>query len=136
MLVTIGRGGDSADLGPLPDNVRVETFVPQAEVLPHCAAVVCHGGSGTVLAALAHGIPLVCVPQGADQFVNAANVERVGAGTSIGASEATQPALCAAIDHVLHSPGPRRAAMMLAEETAGVPSRAEVARAIEDLVGA
>ena len=73
------KTGSPAMLGAVPDHVRVESFIPQAEVLPGCGAVVCHGGSGTILAALAHGLPVVCIPQGADQFANAANVERVGA---------------------------------------------------------
>ena len=60
-------------------SVRVERFVPQEDVLPACAAAVVHGGSGTTLAALAHGLPLVLVPQGADQFENAARVEAAGA---------------------------------------------------------
>ena len=73
--------GNPSSLGAVPTNVVVERFVPQAEVLPRSAAVVCHGGSGTVLASLAHGVPLLCLPRGADQFANAANLERVGAGS-------------------------------------------------------
>ncbi len=45
---------------PVPANVRVERFVPQAQVLPSCAAVVSHGGSGTLLGALAHGCRSCC----------------------------------------------------------------------------
>jgi UDP:flavonoid glycosyltransferase YjiC (YdhE family) len=136
VFVTLGHGRDPGQLGPVPDNVRVETFVAQAEVLPRCAAVVCHGGSGTVLASLAHGVPLVCLPQGADQFVNAANVVRLGAGRAVATPDATESALGAAIDHVLRSPGPKRAATMLAEEIASMPSRAETVRAIEEFVRA
>ena len=133
VVVTLGRGPDPTVLGGVPDHVRVEAFIPQADVLPHCAAVVCHGGSGTVLAALAHAIPVVCIPQGADQFANAANVERVGAGRSLDAG-ASRPSLAEAIEHVLHDPGPRRAAAALCEEIASMPDRTAVARAIETFV--
>lgn len=134
VLVTVGRGADPGDLGPVPDHVRVEHFVPQAEVLPTCAAVVCHGGSGTLLAALAHGIPVVCLPQGADQFANAANVGRVGAGVAVSGSAADRSGLSEATAQVLRDPAPRRAAQLLAQEIAGMPGSAETARAIEALV--
>lgn len=133
VVVTLGHGPGAAMLGAVPDHVRVEAFVPQADLLPRCAAVVCHGGSGTILASLAHAIPVVCMPQGADQFANAANVERVGVGRSV-ATGATRAVLTDAIDHVLHGRAPRRAAVGLAGEIAAMPDRAEVARAIEAFV--
>lgn len=133
VVVTLGRGRDPAVLGAVPDHVQVEAFVPQADLLPRCAAVVCHGGSGTILASLAHAIPVVCMPQGADQFANAANVERVGVGRSV-ATDATRAVLADAIDHVLRVRAPRRAAIGLAGEIAAMPDRAEVARAIEAFV--
>jgi UDP:flavonoid glycosyltransferase YjiC (YdhE family) len=133
VVVTLGGGRDPAMLGAVPDHVRVENFIPQAEVLPHCGAVVCHGGSGTILAALAHGLPVVCIPQGADQFANAANVERVGAGRTL-ATDASRATLADAIEHVLHAPGPRRAAADLAGEIAAMPDHTAVARGIEAFV--
>jgi UDP:flavonoid glycosyltransferase YjiC (YdhE family) len=71
VLVTVGPALDPAELGPQPPQVRVERFVPLAEVLPSCAAVVSHGGSGTVVASLAAGVPCVLLPMGADQPFNA-----------------------------------------------------------------
>lgn len=127
VLVTLGHEQDPAVLGSVPSNVRVEAFVAQADVLPQCAAVVCHGGSGTVLAALAHGIPVVCVPQGADQYANAANVARVGAGAVATRADMFPDAL----EHVLATPGARDAARALAAEIAAMPGPSEVALAIE-----
>src|SRR5205807_952259 len=49
LLVTIGFGRDPASIGPLPRNVHVDNYVAQSLLLPHCSAVVCHGGSGTTL---------------------------------------------------------------------------------------
>ena len=71
IVVTVGRERSPSELGPQPAHVRIERFVPQAEILPRCDAVVSHGGSGSVLGALAHGIPLVLLPIGADQPLNA-----------------------------------------------------------------
>jgi UDP:flavonoid glycosyltransferase YjiC (YdhE family) len=81
VLLTIGRDADPAALGPLPSNAHVAPWVAQHEVLPHAAAVVSHGGYGTTLGALAHGVPLVLLPLFAgDQWRTARRVAQVGAG--------------------------------------------------------
>jgi len=131
VVVTVGPSGAPDAVGPTPPNVLVQRFVPQAELLPRCGAVVCHGGSGTVLASLAHGIPLVCLPRAADQFANAANVERVGAGTALVGAAATPAALGTALEQALTAPEPRSAARALAAEIAGMPGDATVASAVE-----
>jgi len=86
VLMTTGRG-HTPDLGPLPPQVHVEEWVSQGEVLREASAVVCHGGSGTVLGALAGGIPMVIVAMFADQPANARRVVDAGAGLLL-----TQPA--------------------------------------------
>jgi len=136
VLVTVGPGVDPAALGPLPAHVQVEAFVPQAEVLPSCAAVVCHAGSGTVLAALAHGVPLVCLPQAADQFANAHNVARRGAGEVRTGPDLDHADVRDAVERVLRSPGPRAAAAEVAAEISTMPGTDEVASAIEARVRA
>ena len=83
VLMTIGEHGDPAELGPLPANAAVEQWVPQADVVPHAAAVVCHGGYGTTIGALTAGVPLVVAPLFADQGRNAARVAAVGAGLAL-----------------------------------------------------
>jgi rhamnosyltransferase subunit B len=65
---------------PLPPWVRHARFAPLTELLPRCAAIVHHGGVGTTAAALAAGVPQLLLPNGFDQFDNAARVRRLGAG--------------------------------------------------------
>lgn len=79
-LLTTRPHLDPDALGSVPDNVTLAAFVPQAEVPGHAAAVLCHGGSGTLLGALAGGVPLVVAPIFADQPDNAVVVEAIGAG--------------------------------------------------------
>jgi UDP:flavonoid glycosyltransferase YjiC (YdhE family) len=83
VLVTIGRDRDPAALGALPANVHAERWVAQASVMPHARAMVCHGGSGTLRAGLAAGIPQVLLPLFADQPDNAARVHALGAGVAL-----------------------------------------------------
>ena len=80
VVVTTGAGVAPEALGPRPPHVHVHAFVPQATLLPFCDAVICHGGSGTLLGAAAHALPQVVLPQGADQFANAELLARAGAG--------------------------------------------------------
>jgi UDP:flavonoid glycosyltransferase YjiC (YdhE family) len=80
VLLTVGRRFDASVLGSVPANVHVKPWIDQARVLDHADLVVCHGGSGTMLAALAAGIPLVTVPLFADQFENSRRIAKARAG--------------------------------------------------------
>jgi UDP:flavonoid glycosyltransferase YjiC (YdhE family) len=83
VLVTTGDGDPEA-LRPWPPNVHVERWVPQDAVAPHAAAIVCHGGYGSTLGALVHGVPLVVMPLfSSDQWANADAVGRAGAGIAL-----------------------------------------------------
>jgi UDP:flavonoid glycosyltransferase YjiC (YdhE family) len=83
VLLTVGDGANLDAFAATPPNVHVERWVPQAEVLPRATAVVCHGGSGSTLGALAAGLPIVLVPLFADQPHNAQRVAAVGAGVVV-----------------------------------------------------
>jgi UDP:flavonoid glycosyltransferase YjiC (YdhE family) len=83
VLVTIGNEREPLELGPQPSNVRVERWVRQADVAARAAAMVVHGGYGTVHGALCAGVPLVVAPLFADQPVNARRVAELGAGIAL-----------------------------------------------------
>ncbi len=78
-IVTLGDHLDRDDL-EVPHGVPVSGYVRHSAMLPWASAVVTHAGLGTVLAGLAHGLPLVCIPLGREQPANAEAVARVGAG--------------------------------------------------------
>jgi UDP:flavonoid glycosyltransferase YjiC (YdhE family) len=80
VLLTTGATGDELGLEAPGAHVHVARWVPQADVLAHARVVVCHGGSGTTLGALAVGVPLVVTPLFADQPQNGRRVAAVGAG--------------------------------------------------------
>jgi UDP:flavonoid glycosyltransferase YjiC (YdhE family) len=78
-LLTAGPALDTQSLR-IPANARAVAYVPHRTVFPHAALVVTHAGWQTINAALADGVPLVCVPDGRDQPDNAARVVACGAG--------------------------------------------------------
>jgi hypothetical protein len=131
VLVTVGPTGDPAALGPQPDHVRVERYVPQTRILSHCAAVVSHAGSGTFLATLAQGVPQLCLPQAADQFLNAAACERAGVGLTLRPGEASGPAIHTAVSRLLEEAAFRARARELAGEIAAMPGPNEVVTVLE-----
>ena len=89
VLATIGRDNDPSALAPIPENAHVERYIPQAEVLPYCTAVVHHAGAGTMFGVLAHGLPSVALPQSADNFVNANLLAGAGAARTLMPGEVT-----------------------------------------------
>jgi len=133
-LLTVGRNVDPSELGDVPPAIRVEQFVPQGQVLASCAAVVSHGGSGTLLGTLAAGLPLVLLPQGADQFENAARCERAGAAVVLPPAEVTAEAVAAAVRLVLSQPAYAEAARVIAAEFAAMGTAEEAAGALEEYV--
>ena len=87
--MTLGEAGAPEALGTLPDNVHVERWWPQDQVMPHAQAIVGHGGFGTTMAALVAGVPQVVLPLfSADQFENAAQVAAVRAGVALQVEDA------------------------------------------------
>jgi UDP:flavonoid glycosyltransferase YjiC (YdhE family) len=133
LVVTVGPDGDPRAFGPQPANVVLERYIPQTLLLPACDVVASHAGSGTVLAALALGIPQLCMPQGADQFLNAASVARVGAGLAIPPAEVDATSVGNAVRRLLHEPEFRRNAGLVADEIAAMPSPEDVAGVLETL---
>jgi UDP:flavonoid glycosyltransferase YjiC (YdhE family) len=117
---------DRLALDPVPESVRVERFVNQAAVLDHVDLVVHHGGSGTMLGALARGIPQLMLPQGADQFTNADVLSDRGLGLALEGDASTASAVATASDALLSDPSYRRASRTVAREMAGMPHPATV----------
>lgn len=133
-VVTMGNLADRSCLH-VPLNVRVEQYVEQERLLPHCSAVLSHAGSGTMLGALAHGLPQVCVPQGADQFLNAGRIQQAGAGVAVFPAAATAEAIGAALAAVLTDSAMTRTSRALAAEMHAGLGLDEVVAALEETAG-
>jgi UDP:flavonoid glycosyltransferase YjiC (YdhE family) len=109
VLVATGPGMEPDAVGDLPASVHVAQEVPQARVLPLVDVVVHHGGTGTVIGSLAHGLPQIVMPQGADQFWNAEHLAAEGACRVI-APGAPAGSFAAAVTAVTQDHAPERAA--------------------------
>mgnify|MGYP001825878389 FL=1 len=114
VLMTTGPGVETSSLGAIPNNAVVRAFVPQAAVFPFASAMLCHGGSGTLLGGFAAGLPQVVTPQGADQPYNADRTESGGFGLHADASSPSD--VRAALSRVLSSADFAEAASRLGDE--------------------
>ncbi|GAA1306617.1 DUF1205 domain-containing protein [Streptomyces sanglieri] len=126
-----------AAIGPLPPNVRAVDFVPLNELLPSCAAIIHHGGAGTFLTALAHGVPQVVVPS--RMWCNTPRAERArsaGVALTCPPERLTASRLRAMVRRVLDDPSFARAAARVRGEMLGTPSPAEIVPVLERLVTA
>lgn len=121
VIVTIGERNDPAALGPQPPNIHVERYVPQSLLLPHCDAVVTHGGHNTVLGALSFGVPLVVVPYFADQLDNAARCTALGVGRVISPSELSPEKVREEVSAVLGNGQYKHKALRLQAEMHALP---------------
>ncbi len=133
VLMTIGSELPLEVLGELPPNVRIERFVPQDDVMPHATVVLCHGGAGTTLGALAWGVPLVVTPMFADQPSNAESVDRLGAGIAVPIGTASADDLRRALVRVIEESSYREGAQRIAAEISALPPVDDAAVVLEGL---
>jgi UDP:flavonoid glycosyltransferase YjiC (YdhE family) len=131
VIITVGPDVDPASLGRQHSNVHVERYLPQDLLFPYCSVVVSHGGYGTVLAAIEHGIPMVVVPFGADQPINARSVQRLGLGLVIDEDDLTADRLRSAVRSLLDDPSWRGNVGRLRDQGAALPPISEAVRIVE-----
>ena len=134
-VATIGPHVNSEDLAPVPANVRVERFVPQADLLGQASAVLSHGGAGTVLGAAAHATPQVVVPLFADQWENGVAVTDAGCGIVMHPDSRGTDDFDQALRSVLTNQSLRDAAVLVEQEIHAMPAAVDLAIDIEALTG-
>ncbi|MER6668439.1 nucleotide disphospho-sugar-binding domain-containing protein [Amycolatopsis japonica] len=108
-------------LGPLPPKVRVVVDSPLNQLLPGCDLVVAHGGAGTTLTALHHGVPLLLVPQLPDHTGHANRVSACGAGEVLTAQQASPSRLREEAERCLGDSPRRAAAIRIQQEMRDSP---------------
>lgn len=103
IVMSIGHQIRLSDLGEIPENFIVEHYVPQTDVLQYAKLFITHGGMNSVHEGLYNGVPLIVIPQSADQPVIARQVANVGAGITLSMQSLTANELREAADQVLNN---------------------------------
>ncbi len=128
LVLQIGKHVDPAELGDVPANVEVRSWVPQLAVLKQADLFVTHAGAGGSQEGLATATPMIAVPQAVDQFGNADMLQALGVARHLPAEEATAEALRAA---ALDLTGDPEIARRLKEIRAGMAEEGGTRRAAD-----
>jgi UDP:flavonoid glycosyltransferase YjiC (YdhE family) len=113
--------------------VRVERWVPHEHLLPRCDVAVTHAGSGSVVAALTHGVPLVLLPMGADQRNNARRCEVLGVGVTLDPLRCAPADVRAAVERLLTDPSFRDRANAVKAAVDALPGPRSAVAFLQDL---
>ncbi len=132
LIMTVGRSVDPTQFRPLPDHIHVEQYIPQSLILPHCDALIFHGGYNSLLSALWNELPVVITPMGAgDQRPTGYRCAELGLGVLI---ENTAPeVICTAVKTVLEQPAYRARVQTLFDEIKALPDLSVAVQRLETL---
>ena len=133
VVATVGHDIDPAALGPRHPTTRVARYIPMTSLLAGASLLVFHGGSGTMLAALGAGVPLVVLPIAADQPENADRCRDAGVARVLTPGERRAGDVLEAAAAVLGDPAYAAAAARVRDEIAAMPEPAEVLGQLEVL---
>ncbi|MEU8898914.1 macrolide family glycosyltransferase [Nocardia sp. NPDC048505] len=104
VVLQIGKHVDAAELGSIPPNIEVHSWVPQRAILAAADAFLTHAGMGGCGEGLLAGVPMIAVPQGAEQFQNADRLVELGVARRLDTADATPEALRDALREIVSDP--------------------------------
>ena len=133
IVATVGQELDPATFGDVGPDVRIERWVPMSRLLATSDALVFHAGSGTMLAALAAGVPLVLLPVAADQPENADRCVAAGVGIALPPDARGPDDVARATRLVLDDPRYRAAAREVAAQLEAMPAPVTLVPRLETL---
>jgi UDP:flavonoid glycosyltransferase YjiC (YdhE family) len=133
-IITVGHMMDPTQFQPLPDHIHIERYIPQTAILPHCDAVLFHGGYNTLHSALWHGLPLIITPLGAgDQYPTGLLCEKLGVGIMVKEQPLEPEAIRAALKAVTEQPAYRAQAQQFQHDLKALPDLSEAVKRLETL---
>lgn len=131
VVLQIGAHVEESELGTIPGNFEVHSWVPQLAILRQADAFITHAGAGGSSEGLSTGTPMVAVPQAVDQFGNAAVLQELGVARHVPAEEATAETLREAVLAVAGDPEVARRLAKIRAEMAGEGGTKRAADLIE-----
>ncbi|MEW9553404.1 macrolide family glycosyltransferase [Nonomuraea sp. NPDC050783] len=131
VVMSVGRGVDPAELGPLPANIEAHQHVPQPAVLAHADAFVTHAGMNSTMEALAAAVPMVAVPHTPEQRTTADRLAALGLGSVLVPTDVTAERLREAVRGLLGEPAVRRRLRAMQDDVRAAGGALRAADAIE-----
>ncbi|MFD5203048.1 macrolide family glycosyltransferase [Streptomyces sp. NPDC058375] len=134
VVLQIGKHTDPRELGEIPPNVEVHPWVPQRAILAQADVFVTHAGMGGCGDGLRAGVPMIAVPQGAEQFMNADRLVGLGVARRVDTADATAETLRAALDDLRADPEVARRSARLRAEALSEGGTPRAVRLIEEIL--
>lgn len=134
LIIAIGRDEDPARFGRQPQNVRLEAYVPQPKLLPHCDVFLTHGGFNSVKESLNAAVPMVVIPITADQPYSAQRCAALGVAEVVGPGNRTADQIRESALKVLGDPSYRAKATEFRAKMTALPSSDHMVGLLENLV--
>jgi MGT family glycosyltransferase len=104
VVITTGRPLEQLQLGTLPENVLIRSYVPQFELLQRASLCIHHGGMATIMDCISLGIPMITIPQAANQRPNARRIVETELGIQLEKEAVTAEILRETVSRVLSDP--------------------------------
>jgi UDP:flavonoid glycosyltransferase YjiC (YdhE family) len=134
LIMTVGHSMDPLQFGTQPDHIRIERYIPQTLLLPHCDALIFHGGYNSLQSAFWHGLPMVIIPQGAgDNLPTGRRCAAVGAGMLVEGNPPQPETIRTAVKTILEQPNYRASARRFQREIKALPSLGDAVHQLEIL---
>jgi MGT family glycosyltransferase len=134
VALQIGKYVDPAELGEVPGNIEVHSWVPQLSILQQADAFVTHAGMGGSSEGLFAGVPMIAVPQGVDQFDNADRLVELGVARRVDTDDATASALREALFALTSDPKVADRSARLRENARAEGGTARAADLVEEIL--
>ncbi|WP_019914626.1 macrolide family glycosyltransferase [Paenibacillus sp. HW567] len=115
IVMAIGNKVQISDLGKIPKNFIVQNYVPQTDVLQYAKLFITHGGMNSTHEGLYYGVPLIVIPQSADQPIIAGQVVNIGTGIQLQMQSLTANQLRESADHVISRSSFKKAVANISE---------------------
>ncbi|MFI1161296.1 macrolide family glycosyltransferase [Streptomyces sioyaensis] len=128
VVITLGNGLDTRELGPLPSNVEAHAWIPQLAVLRRADVFVTAAGMGSLMDSLHTGTPPVLVPQMPESWAGSKRAVELGLGTLLDPAEITEDTLLGAVRATAADEGLRERVRRMGEvieRTSGAVGAAE-----------
>lgn len=133
LVVALGGTLDPSAFGPQPSNVHIERYIPMSLIAPYCDLVVSHAGSNTIMTTLGQGLPMLLIPIGADQPLNAIRCTELGVAQRLEAEDLRAEDVSSAVRTLLKDESYREVAQKLQQEIVTMPDAGFAVQLLEQL---
>lgn len=116
VCMSIGNKCDISQVGEIPSNFLVKSFLPQLEILKKADVFITHAGFNSVNEALYFGVPMLALPQVNDQHMVAKRITTMKLGITEDIKEITEEVLKSRIESLLVDKSYKENCMQLSDE--------------------